>query len=270
MSSPKKRNSDNTYVVQSNDLIMRYSHNLNARQAKVLSFLISTIDTTDSTLPAIHVDYKTLMKLIGENKAIRGRPRIEAFLNKLSKTVFYSIDGDQISVFPWFSAVHINFQNTESVLFMFNPMLKQFLIQLSSNFTRYSLAEVLDFKLQYSFKLYDLFCAYSYKGELDLDLDELRRILNLENERESSSKFKQFKDLNRRVLSPSIEEINEKSNLHIECSILPSAEDGRKTKGVHFKISKKEVDQFVPILPSFTVNKFHSTTGIPIKEIKLV
>jgi len=64
----------------------------------------------------------------------------------------------------------------------------------------------------YSVKLYQVFKSYAFKGEFELEIDELRKNLGFYH----SGSYSQWKAFNAKVLKPAVEEINKQKNYDIE------------------------------------------------------
>ena len=258
-------------VIQHNNLIQNTSNNLTLRQSKILLFLISCISKNDQNMPNILIDYTTLLEITGERKSMHSKKRIEDFLKDLSGKVFYEFEGEMIKAFPWFMQVYINYNGKNMVLFTFNPILKDHLLQLKRNFTQYKLGYILDLSSTYSIKLYDIFSSYSFIGSMDISVDELRSLLNLKNEHEDIDKFPVYKELNRRVLSPCIADINAKTDLTIKYDPIGCLDDRRKVCRILFHIEKKEDVSPAHIIPEYFIEKNAAYSKLigEVRKIKL-
>ena len=119
--------------------------------------------------------------------------------------------------------------------------MKPFLLQLKSNFTKYELYWTLNFKSKYTIRLYELIKSIHFNEteefRKDYTLDELRRLLDAEN-------YKLFADFKRRVLVPSIEEINHYSDKNIEFMPIKS---GRSVSRIRLIISSKDTAERVKV-----------------------
>ncbi len=131
---------------------------------------------------------------------------------------------------------------------------------LQANYTRVELKYAFRLGSTYGQKLYDILKSHEFrKGEFTIDLDELRRILAIEN------KFKLFGDLRRYVLEYGINEINTKTDLHVDWKPIKR---GRKFKKIVFRIqSGKGSDiEFLPKSNEDDLFKALRKVGMPEKE----
>ncbi len=114
---------------------------------------------------------------------------------------------------------------------------------------RYALSDTaitLKFTQKVSSDLYDVICWYIWKGGFETSVEELRAMLGLDLELKAKkgeiktiSKYEQYRDLNRYVLKPAVNEINELSDVIV--SYFPSQKKGNKVTYIRFDIKKKEV-----------------------------
>ena len=88
-------------------------------------------------------------------------------------------------------------------------------------------------KSQYSIRLYELFKSVVRKEIWYYDIDELRRIFMCEK------KYSLMADFKKRVIEPSIEEINSRTDLNVTYEYFT---EGRKIVGIEFYIYYKAVE----------------------------
>lgn len=96
-----------------------------------------------------------------------------------------------------------------TVEIMFSNQIVPYLTNLRENFTRYQLSKVSHLKSNYSIRLFELLRQFEFKKERIVSLEELRIMLQIEN------KYQEFRDLNKWVLKPAINELNKKTQYSI-------------------------------------------------------
>jgi plasmid replication initiation protein len=85
-----------------------------------------------------------------------------------------------------------------------------YLNQLTTEFTSYAMADVLNLTGAYAFRLHELMAQYRKAGERVISIDDLRLWLVLEN------KYGALCDLKKRVIDPAVQQINEKTPLRVK------------------------------------------------------
>jgi plasmid replication initiation protein len=119
-----------------------------------------------------------------------------------------------------------------SVTLAFSDGVKEYLSQFTGSFAAITLKNIKGLQSSYSIRLYEMCQQFIKAGNRLIKLDEFRFILGL------GDKYKTFKDLNKWVLKPSIEEINKKTNL--ELTVAKLKKGGRSYTHLHFVFKEKE------------------------------
>lgn len=110
----------------------------------------------------------------------------------------------------------------------FNPELRDRLLDLKGNFTRYELKHVRNFGSTYSFRIYKwLKGVEDYLETLEVSLKEMRTMLMLED------KYPNFAHFRRRVLEKAQEELDEHADISFEWEPI---KEGRKVTAIRFLI----------------------------------
>jgi plasmid replication initiation protein len=99
------------------------------------------------------------------------------------------------------------------VTLSFSRWIIPYLTMLHRQFTSYDLNQISQLKTAYAIRFYELLVQFLKTGKRYITLERLREILELEDQ------YPRFFDLKKRVIEPSILEINTKTNLTIEWDI---------------------------------------------------
>jgi len=89
------------------------------------------------------------------------------------------------------------------------------------------LSEVSKMQGAYSVRVYELLVQYKTTGERYISIEDFRFMLDL------GTRYKQFNDLLKRVIEPSVDEINEQSDLKVTAT---PQKTGRKFTHIKFTI----------------------------------
>jgi len=114
--------------------------------------------------------------------------------------------------FRW--VFHIKYQEKRGhVELGFSPNAIKHLTGLSKRFTSYELKQVTELESQYSIRLYELLMQFANhpKKVLIIDLEKFRLRLDLVD------RYPRYFDLNKRVITPSMDEINKYTNINVRC-----------------------------------------------------
>lgn len=228
----KKRNELSNLVVKDNALIQKASYNLTAIQQKFIIYLISKVkpESQEKELDDVEIKVSDFCEIAG----IDTNYFYSEFINMIddfdNNRSFWIDEDKQIYKFRWFSDTRY-LKGKGTVCISFAKPLKQYLIKLTERFTQYELYNIMALKSKYAIRLFELFKSYSYQREKEFEIDELKILLNATN-------YKNFNDLKKRVLEPSLKEINHFTELDINYT---TKTKGRKVVSVKFIIVRKAV-----------------------------
>lgn len=106
-----------------------------------------------------------------------------------------------------------------------------YLTLLHRQFTTYDLKQITKLKSAYSIRFYELFIQFINSGERFIYLEKLRSLFEL------TSEYPRFYDFKRRILQPSIDEINKNTDISVDWDVIKK---GRTITGLNFVFEKNE------------------------------
>ena len=221
-------NSRMQLVVKSNDLIQRARYKLSLQEQKIILFVISKIKPEDYDLRRYKIDLADLCDACGIEHFGQNYKHFRSIIYSLyHKDILWSTP-DKEGPARW---IHdYDFLKKENAIEVeLSPKLKPHLLMLRDNFTQYELGYIMVLHSKHSIRLYELFKSYAYAGTAEFTLEEFRDVLQIEG-------YDTFKELKRRVIDPSIEEINQFTDLSV--SYTPFRR-GRAVADIVFEIERK-------------------------------
>lgn len=105
-----------------------------------------------------------------------------------------------------------------------------YLSQLTEQFTRYALQDVVRMTSAHAMRLYELLCQWRGAGEREVSIEWLREAFQL------GDKYPAIKDFKRWVIEPAVEQINEHSPLWVKWS---QRKTGRRVSHLVFTFGEK-------------------------------
>ena len=224
----------NKLVVKSNKLIeARYTLSLN--EQKIVLYAVSKLDTTKDKFNILELETREFMQLLNTSQ-FRYTEIRELVSNLMSKQVRIETDKRDL-VANWVSSIDY-IKDTGLIELEFSEKLIPYLLQLKEQFTRYELKNILYLKNKHSIRVYELLKQYQTIGYRAFTIEELKKILMLED------KYEQFRDFNKSVLKPSMEEINEFTDLNIDIELI---KQGRKVVSLKYIIKSKDQEKEIYI-----------------------
>uniref|UniRef100_UPI00402AD8A0 replication initiation protein n=1 Tax=Bacillus sp. DX2.2 TaxID=3073452 RepID=UPI00402AD8A0 len=222
---------ENNIVSKSNTLIEANSR-LNLVEQKMLLCLASNIEPNDRDFKTYTFPIKHFHDLLGLSGSTKYSELSKITKELLSKVIEIRA-GEELIQVSWLSSAIYN-RNKGTIDMRFDPLLKPFLLELSSKFTSYRLANVVKLKSTYAIRIYELLKQYEDLKERTISLENLRYYLDAMDVYPNYANFKQ------RVLKPSQKELNQKTDISFEFEEIKL---GRKVQKIRFIIrSQKKKD----------------------------
>lgn len=237
MDGKKKRESQELYVVKSNELIQKARYNLTVQQQKLILFAISKIKKNDLPNKTYELSIDEVCSVMGLELDAGGTyyKRIKDDLIKLTSRLWVKFP-DREATISWIGDAEI-IPLSGTVYIKFHEKMAPFLFELVNRYTQYQLYEVLVFKNKYAIRLYEIIRSYIMQDELSnreekeiiIPVEELKDILYAPN-------YKNWNDFNRFCLRPAIDEINKMSDI-IRINYKPYKTRGRSFEKIIFNIT---------------------------------
>lgn len=222
---------EDALVVRSNKLI-EANYETSLHQMRIMLWLISEIKPEDRDFQTYRVSIKELAKYVGVEANKNIYQQIAAATRGMIGRVVEigSFDEDRLLQTGLISSAEYRV-GEGFVDLSIDPKLKPYLLELSENFTKAYLQDLMQMKSAYSIRLYDLLNQYRKIGKRNLPVVEIKKTLGIEK------KYKEYKNFKARVIKPAVDEINARTDLHIAFT---ERKHGRSVAVLEFSIQAKE------------------------------
>lgn len=227
-------------VVKGNTLIQQNRFELSLSEQKTVAFIcsmikpISAIDKANKVPFQLEYEFniRDYCKVCGiDYDNGKNYADVKATLKKLSDRSQWLDDGNGEVLVRWLAKVRTN-KKSGKALVELDRDLVPFLFNLGQKFTQYQLYNILAMKSAFSVRIYELIKSYAFQKNKTIEVDELKRLLMVENVKS----YKNFADFRKRVLDKAQEEINKLTDLNIYFEPITK---GRKVIKVKFRIELK-------------------------------
>jgi len=224
---------ENQIATMHNKLIeARYSYT--KEEQRLVLVLVSLIEPHDEDFKHYMIPVKILYDLIGSKRKDiyeTVKKTIEGILKKPIKIEFINEEGKK--QFKMFNFIRYGEYIEGEGYFIVGiaPELKPYLLKLKERFTKIPLEIVLRLRSKYAIRLYELLKQYENTGFRVDYLPDLREMLGVEPE-----EYKDFRDLEKKVLKVAVKEINEKTDLQVNYM---KKKTGRRITHIEFYFSLK-------------------------------
>lgn len=240
----------NNLVVKSNDLIeARYKLNLN--EQKIILYAVTKIDRDKDNFNTLSLNIKEFTRLIGTTT--ERYTEIREVIRELRKKEIIINTNDRELITGWLSSIDY-IKDSGVVELEFSEKLIPYLLQLKERFTRYQLKNILYLKNKYSIRVYELMKQYEKIKKRKFTIEELKDLLMM------GDMYSEFKDFNRYVLKPTMEEINKYTDINMDMELIKR---GRKVVGIEYIIKSKEDDSYVRYLDkNYDIGEIKEKSGL--------
>lgn len=221
------------------DLIIRKGHpiieagyKLSLAEQRIILLSLAKLDSRDVLQRKVTLSAIDFAKAFGVSEKVAYRDLLTASKKLYDGSIILKGE-DETTEFRWIESRTRYHKGEGRISFEFSSKVMPYLFELDKQlgYTQYHLLSVSGFSGTYSIRLYELCKKLQGMKNTEVGIEEIRRMLML------GDKYKEFKVLNRRVLTPSIAEINEKSDLLVSIEFIKG---GRSVKGLKFSISSKK------------------------------
>lgn len=234
-----------TFVYKSHNLI-ESGYNLNLNQQRLLylgtkklkpRYIQSNIKPSELKTLFAHESFKDLKIYVNEFRDEFGlssnnlyKVLADTASSLFEEKIQYLKDDGSFVEKRWVITSEYN-KKEKFVKLTFHPDLILDLLVFKGRYGKMKYEATKTFSSSYSFRLYELLQNSSYKGIRTFDLEDLRYKIGIYED----TKYKNYSDFNRRVLTPAIENINKTTDINIQYEALRR---GRNVGAIKFIINK--------------------------------
>lgn len=239
-------NLDDEYsVVQDNALIMG-KYDFSAIEQKLFLVLVSTIKKDDKELKPTAFRIRDLADIMGVTPELLYRDLPKACKSIMKKIVEIELEDGSWDFFTLMPRAKY-IAKKGIVELTLNESAKPYLIELEELFTSYNLKNIINLNSKYAIRIYQLTKSSLYRHELIIGLEDLKERLVL-----TQKSYNRFCNINTKVIQPSIKEINDKTDINVECEHIKS---GREVVALKFKIHESHNNKQKVVLNKKTNKK---------------
>lgn len=218
-------------VRKANELIQKSRFSLSLQQQKIILYLISKIQPTDTEFHEYKFEIKSFCEACGIDDGGEQYTQIKDSIKGIAdKSLWVKLESGRETLLRWIQKANI--ENGVLTIRLDNDM-KPYLLQLQKNYTQYDLIFTLTFKSKYSVRLYELIKSIHYDESQPYSrtysVEELIALLNAE-------KYSTFSDFRKRALDPAIDEINAISDKAVYYEV--AKKSGKKITHLTLHIAK--------------------------------
>lgn len=222
--------SKNLIVVKSNNLV-EASYKLTLDEMRIL---LLTIGKIDPHMQNHHRDFEFTVAEFAEQFGVDEKvayQQVQIAVDKLGGRWAVLEDTPKVRRKAIFLTDQTYFKGEGRFQIVLHEKLMPFVSDIKRKFTKYNLDNIARFSGFHSIRLYEILAQYRSTGWREVSLADLKEWLQVADKYDRWNNFKQW------VITPSIKEINEKSDLIIEFEPIKR---GRSIHALRFTIKEKK------------------------------
>ena len=225
----------NYLVSQSNQLVQStYSLTLNER--RLLLACIAQLDSrlaVDSTKPVTLTIEDAHDLFFSEQKQFEVYRELEQASRRLfeREVTIFNEDKTEEVLTRWIQSIEFNHKKRQIELYFAVGVLP-YISQLKDKFTQYRLGNISQLSSVYAIRVYELIVMWASQNQSykELEVDEFKILLDISN------KYRQIGELNARVITPCVEQINANTDFELEIQL---RKIGRSFRFIQFRFNQK-------------------------------
>ena len=225
-------------VVKSNDLI-EARQRLSIQEQRIILLLISKVRPEDINFLWYKFKIRELAKFLGLETSNRLYADVRKAVRKLIKRII-TVDrkGRNIDLNLVQAA---EYGDKGYVKICINQVMKPYLLNLKSHFTKYYIGYVIHLRSTYSIRIYELLKRFEHLGEASFELGRLKYTLGVDPD-----EYKIYSHFKNKALLFAQKELFEKTDLAFTFEEIKS---GKKVTEIRFIIKKNDPEQKFMALP---------------------
>ena len=218
---------NNLSVTKSNCLIDA-SYQLNVQAQKLVLACLGKIDPRSEIPKEMTLTASEYSELMGISNARRD-------LYKAADALFDAViilkdDHEEVKL-RWIQKGVKKLKGEGAIVITWTDEVLKYISSLQSRFTTYKLRHIAELQSSHSIRLYELLMKFNSTGERVIYLDDFKSALGI------SDKYPEFKILNRAFIKPSVEELNQRSDLIIKYETIKR---GRSVSALSFEFKQNK------------------------------
>jgi hypothetical protein len=218
-------------IVKQSNVLNTAKYNLSAVAIDILHVFLAQILQEDKNLKTYRIKISELEEKL--NRRLNRKYLDIATDELMSNFIRLKRDNGDIYKLNWASACLLSKNYIE---FKASDELKEFVLNLKNYFVQINYVDIAKLKTFYAKRLYMLFSQFVSSGYYVVKVTDLKYILDIENK----ASYKDYYDFKKRVVLPSIEQVNKLSNLSVSFNEI---KEGKKIERLEFFIEKKVLEE---------------------------
>ncbi|MDT3282990.1 MULTISPECIES: replication initiation protein [Shewanella] len=218
---------NNLSVTKSNNLIDA-SYKLNVQAQKLVLACLGKVDSRGNTSKEMTLTALEFSELMGIDIKNAHRELYKASDALFDAVIVLKDDQEEVKL-RWVQKGVKKLKGQGAITLTWTDEVLKYISCLQSRFTTYKLRHIANLQSAHSIRLYELLMKFNATGERIIYVDDFRSALGI------ADKYPQFRDLNKWVIKPALDELNQRSDLTINYETIKK---GRTVAALSFEFKQ--------------------------------
>ena len=218
------------YKITKANYLVEASYMLSLQSQKLVLACLAKVDSRSDIPKNMDLTALEFSQIMGIDISNAHRELYKAIDHLYDQTITVK-DPDKTEEFRWIQRKAKYHKGEGRITFVWSDDVLKYIGQLKNRFTSYKLRYIAGLKSPYSVRLYELLMQFNATKDRVIYLVDFRSMFKLQN------KYMQFRDLNKFVIKPSVNELNQRSDLVITYETI---KQGRKVVALSFGFKCKD------------------------------
>lgn len=231
------------HVIKKGQDLVEARYNMSLWEIRILLRMTSMIHIDDKDFELYTIDVPDLKNFFGiesDGSVYKHIKRATLSLMSRQVTLRTKLENGktQESTIPIISEVSRIIED-KTISIGFHPKMKPYLLELAHRFLSYDVRNIVMLSSPYAVRIYELTRAYLGLGKRTIEVARLKEILDVKE------KYKLYGHFKKRVLTPSVENINDFTDIRLQ---MREIKEGRRVHKIEFTITKQREESSAPEL----------------------
>ena len=235
-------------IVHANELV-EASYSLNLTELRLIALASSLVDSRMKNIGELSISVQDYIESYNvKSKNIYAELK-DAVKSIMRKPIIIKDDNGNVKEISWLLSNQYNVQdNSSSISMQFSPLLEPYLFELKERFTVINFQYAARLNTPFSFRLYQwLLRAKNMRtnaegGTVCVELS----VAWMKDAAQISNSYSEWRDFNKRVLTPAIDKINTVTDIYVHCE---PVKKGRAVHAVKFNYVLEKLGLEKPTRP---------------------
>ncbi len=218
----------NNFSVTKSNFLIDAQYTLNVQAQKLVLACLGKSDSRCAVPKTIEMTASEFSELMAIDIKNAHRELYKAADALWKAEIIIQVEDEKIEL-RWIQKKVSKTKGEGKVTLIWTDEILHYISQLRSRFTTYKLRHIASLQSAHSIRLYELLMKFNSTGERVIYLDDFKSALGI------SGKYPEFKILNRAVIKPAIDELNQRSDLIIKYETI---KNGRSVAAISFEFKK--------------------------------